>query len=76
MISRFSEVFEKMRPSFLDNDAGTGKHGEGANPLQTFFRSSPRRPIVASLCQLNQRFPSEYKSQPQNVGTRENMCRL
>jgi len=58
----FRKCLKKVRSPLLDNDAGTGRHGEGANPPQTFISSSLCRPISASPCQLNQRFPSRLTS--------------
>lgn len=55
-------MFENSEVPLLDIDAELGRHGEGANSFPAFFRSSPRRPTIASPCQLNQRFPSRLTS--------------
>ena len=48
-----------MRFPLLDNDAWTRRGGE---IIPALFSSSSRRPIAASPCQLNQRFPSRFIS--------------
>ena len=58
----FRKCLRNVRSSLFENDAGTGRHGEGENSFPAYFRSSPRRPIPASPSQLNQRFPFQLTS--------------